>query len=276
MRNLIAFLWKNYFFFLFVALEVVAYFLIINNNFYQRRVIINSTNDMLGNVFEGFDNFSEYLSLSKANRILSEENARFYNMRPESFIKNDTTTFFIDDTLYNRRFKYIAAKVISNSVTRRNNYLKLDKGRNHGLKPDMAVITSDGVVGQIIEVSDNFSSVMSILNNNSRISVKLKNANHVGSLFWDGTDYRMGTLVDIPSHVLISKGDTVVTSGFSHIFPEGKYIGIVEDFNIGTGDSFYSIGVKFSVDYNKIYYVYAVENLLRDELLQLDENKIAE
>lgn len=276
MRNLIAFLWKNNFFFLFVILEVIAFSLIVNNNYYQRRVVINSTNQLTGGLLETFDNFSAYLSLKNANKILSEENARFYNMLPSTFIKNDTTVFFIDDTLYRQQYKYIATKVISNSIHRRNNYLKLNKGSKHGIKPDMAVVAPNGLVGQVIEVSENFSSVMSILNSNARISAKLKTSNQVGSLFWDGKDYKSGKLVDIPSHVVFDIGDTIITSGFSYIYPEGQIIGVVNDFRIETGDSFFNIDVTFAVDFNNIYYVYAIETLYRDELLELENLEIEE
>ncbi len=276
MRNLIAFLWKNYFFFLFIILEVIAFSLIVNNNYYQRRVVYNSTNDFTGGLLEKIDTFSEYLTLKNANKILAEENARFFNMLPSTYIKSDTSRFFINDTIYNRHYNYISAKVISNSINRRNNYLKINKGSAHGLMADMAILSPDGVVGQIIEVSENFSSVMSILNSNTRISAKLKKNNQVGSLFWDGKNYRFGKLVDIPSHVEFNIGDTIVTSGFSYIYPEGQIIGVVKDFRIKTGDNFYNIDVQFAVDYNNIFYIYAVKNLMREELLDLEKSEIKE
>jgi rod shape-determining protein MreC len=276
MRNIIEFFWKNYFFFLFVILEVIAIFIIINNNYHHGRIIINSTADFTGNILKTTDDFAQYLSLNKANKMLAEENARFYNLSPGSFIITDTSQVIINNQQYNRQYRYYSAKVISNSTNRRNNYLKLNKGRNHGLKPDMAVVAPNGVVGQIIEVSDNFSSVMSVINTNLRISAKHQNSNQVGSLSWDGTDYRRGRLSDIPSHALINIGDTIVTSGFSYIYPEGQIIGFVEDFYIQTGENFFTVVVKFAVDYNNIYYVYAVENIHRDELLELEKGDIGE
>jgi rod shape-determining protein MreC len=115
---------------------------------------------------------------------------------------------------------------------------------------------------------------MSILNNNARISAKLKTSNQVGSFYWDGNDYRIGLLVDIPSHVQINIGDTVVTSGYSFIFPENQPIGTVEDYSIETGDSFYKIKVRFSVDYNSLYYVYIIGNRLHDELRELEQTDL--
>jgi rod shape-determining protein MreC len=276
MRNIIEFLWKNYFFFLFIILEIIAVFIITNNNYYQGRVVINSTNDFSGALLKTTDNLKNYLSLRKANVILAEENARFYNKSPESFIKTDTLKVFIEDLEYNRQYRYYAAGVISNSINRRNNYMKLDKGERHGLQPDMAVLAPNGVVGQIIEVSENFSSVMTIINTNLRLSAKHKKSGQVGSLTWDGQDYRSGTLSDIPSHAVINIGDSIVTSGFSYIYPEGQLIGLVDDFYIKTGENFFTVEVQFAVDYNKIFHVYAVENVHRGELLELEQNDIEE
>ncbi len=276
MRNLIAFLWKNYFFFLFVILEVFAFFLVVNNNYYQGRVFFNSTNDVAGTILEKYDNFTFYFALKNANKILAEENARFYNMHPESFIKTDTQTFFVNDSIYLQQYKYTSAKVISNSISRRNNYIKLNKGKLQGIKEDMAVVAFNGIVGQVIEVSNNFSSVMSVLNSNARVSAKLKKSNQVGSLYWEGEDYQIGKLVDIPSHVRFNVGDTVVTSGYSYTYPEGQIVGIVESFDITPGDSFFQIYVRFSVDFNKLYYVYAIQNLFKGEIIDLEQSDIKE
>lgn len=274
MRNLIVFLWKNHFFFLFLFMEAIALFLLFNNNYYQRRVVINTTSDITGNILMGYDNVADYFFLKEANDKLAEENARYRNLKPEAFLQVDTNSFFAEDSINERQFKYIPARVISNSVNRRNNYLKLNKGLNHGIEPDMGVVAPNGVVGQVIEVSDNFSSVMSILNSQARISAKLKSSNQVGSLFWNGEDYRMGKLVDIPSHVHFSKGDTIVTSGYSFIYPEGEMIGVVDTSAIEPGDNFFKIDVKFAVDFNKIHHVYVVKNLFADELRELENQEI--
>lgn len=275
MRNLITFLWKNYFFFLFVMLEVFAVFLMAKNNYYQRTVVINTTNDFTGSLLSVYDGLTDYFQLREANMQLAYENTQFHNRQPSSFIKTDTNVFYVDDTLHLRQFAFIPAQVISNSVNRRNNYLKLNKGNFHGVEVDMAVIAPNGVVGQIIETSENFCSVMSMLNMNTRISARLKSSGQVGTLRWDGNDYQIGKLLDIPSHVQIRRGDTVVTSGYSHIYPRGELIGVVEDYSIGEGDNFYQVDVRFSVDYNSLYHVYIVNNLLRQELMKLErKNRI--
>lgn len=272
MRNLIAFLWKNYFFFLFLILEVLALFILINTNYYQKRVVFNTTSDISGNILQVYDNVTAYFELKHANEILAQENANLRNQLSEDFMVSDTNMVILSDSSLARQYRYHPARVISNSVNRRNNYIKLNKGRKHGMEADMAVLAPNGVVGQVVEVSDNFCSVMSILNSQIRISAKLKLSNQVGSLFWDGQDYQKGKLIDIPSHVQFAIGDTVITSGYSHIYPEGLLIGTVEDYKIEPGDNFFEIDVRFSQDYNNLHYVYAIENVYRKELMEL-ENK---
>jgi rod shape-determining protein MreC len=271
MKNLFTFLWKYQFFFLFVLLEVFSVLLLVRNSYYQGSVIINSTNGITGNILNVYTNITEYFALKKANIILAEENAAFLNKLPRSFIKTDTASFYFHDTLFRQQYKYVAAKVISSSINRRNNFLKLNKGRVHGIDKEMAVIAPGGIVGQVVEVSDHFCSVMSVLNMHSRISVKMKNSKQIGTLIWNGENYRIGTMTDIPSHTQLIKGDTVITSGFSHIFPEGVNIGIVEDFRIRPGDNFYTADIKYAIDYNRIYHVYVVQILQQDEILELQE-----
>ena len=271
MKNLFTFLWKYQFFFLFVLLEVFCVFLFAKNSSYQGSVIVNSTNGITGNILNSYSNITDYFSLKKANRILAEENAEFYNKLPGSFIKTDTNTFFYNDTFYMQQYKYVAAKVISNSTNKRNNYLKLNKGIVQGIEKEMAVITPNGIVGQVIEVSDHFCSAMSVLNMHSKISVKLKSTKQIGTLIWNGENYRFGTMVDIPSHTQLTVGDTVITSGFSHIFPEGVNIGTIDDFSIRPGDNFFTAKIKYAVDYNRVFYVTVVKNLQQAEIFKLDE-----
>lgn len=271
MQNLFAFIWKYSFYFLFLLLMVISFVLVVQNNYYQKTVAINSTNGLTGNIFSVVSNFSDYLALRHANQKLAEENARLLAQMPDSYLFIGKEGNNRNDTSRVRQYNYVAAKVISNSINRRNNYLKLNKGRLQGIKPNMAVIAPNGVVGQVIEVSNHFSSVMSILNRNSRVSAKLKSSNQVGSLQWDGVSYRTGKLIDIPSHVQIVIGDSVVTSGFSHVFPEGRLIGVVEEFRLDPGENFYQVKVRFAVDFNKLAYVYVVNNLFIDELMELQK-----
>lgn len=270
MNRFLAFLWKNAYYLLFILLMTISILLLVQNNYYHHTIVINSTSHLTGTIHSLAGSVSDYFKLKAVNRALAEENARLLSRMPESYLYIGTKNPFpVDSGDLIRQFDYIAARVISNSVNRRNNYLVLDKGSIQGIRPGMAVIAPGGVVGQVIDVSGHFSLVMSLLNSQSKISAKLKNSNHVGSLWWDGINYRRARLIDIPSHARPVKGDTIVTSGYSQIFPEGIPVGYVHDVFIESGASFYDLEVDLAVDLNKITYVYVVKNLLRDELKSL-------
>ena len=270
MRNLIAFVFRYHYFLLFLLLEVFAFVLMANSTYYQQASILNTSNRITGTVYAAFDNVTDYFSLRTTNYVLSEENARLRRATSLSFLKADTNSFFVNDTINKMRFTYIAAKVINNSVNKRNNYLMLNKGRKLGIEKDMAVITSNGIVGTVVSVSDNFSWVMSVLNKHTKISGRIKKNNQMGTIIWEGKDFSIGTLVDIPAHVKISKGDTIVTSGFSYIFPAGIFVGTIKDFRVEQGDHFYVIPFNFGVDYNSLDYVYVVIDLSKKEVMGLE------
>ncbi len=265
MRNLIAFLQRFHFFILFLILETVAIIIIASNNSYQGSAIQGFANELGGGITNRYNNLTDYVNLRETNRILAEENARLRRQIESSYVKYTHHTFTINDTIYKQQYTFIDAKVISSSSSKRNNYMMLNKGSIHGVKKSMAVISSNGIVGIVSSVSKNYSKVMMVLHSESRISAKLKRTNYSGSLIWKGGNYRYGLLTDIPSHIDIKKGDTVITSGFSLDFPEGIMIGRIENFKQDPGTSTYEGKVKFSADYNKLDYVYIVRNLFKEE-----------
>lgn len=265
MRNLLDFLSKYSFFFLFLFLETICFILIYNNNYFHRSRIISTTNGLTGNVNAAFSDISGYMSLKQANRQLAEENAllrNFLNIASEYQMDSVTAQALPAD------LRYFSAKIISNSVQKRNNYFMIDKGWAEGIRKDMGVMAPDGVVGIITDVSENFSSGISILHKDSKISGRLKKNNHLVNVSWNGIDYRIGKLEDIPTHVELEHGDTVITSGNSHIFPEGIPIGTVDEVH-STDQLFKSASIRFSVDYNRIYYVYLIENIHREEMNEI-------
>lgn len=264
MRYLIAFLWKHSFFFLFVFLECIAFIFIINSHKYQSSVIVNTTNQLTGSVNDIYSDVNNYFSLHKSNRQLLEANTQLLNQQSNSFWISDTG-FYYKDTIY----KYIGARVIANSTHLRNNYIMLNRGTKHGIDKDMGVITSDGVVGVVIGVSKNFSTVMSILHKDSKISARIKKNNQLANVVWNEIDYRHGSLEDIPTHLQLNPGDTVVTSGNSLIFPEGIIIGVVTEYHTKKGESLNSASIQFSNDFNALYHVYVIQNLKRNEIINL-------
>ncbi len=267
MRNLIIFLWKNIYFFLFVALEILSFWLIVENSNYQRSAIVSSTNLVSGNIINTWGNITQYFNLKDKNDELALQNAKLLNQMPNSYMANSNSTFIKNDTIYNQQFSYTDAKVISNSINKQKNFLILNKGSNFGIQKEMSVISpTNGVIGFVKDVSANFCSVISLLNRDTKISSKIKRTGFSGTVLWDGLDYRYAKLIDIPYHLNVVVGDTVVTSGYSAIFPVGINIGTVLSVKPNKNDNFYSIVVKLETDFNKIDYVYIIKNQFKSEL----------
>ena len=257
--------------FLFILLQSFCLYLLFQNNSYHRASFISSSNQVVGNIFTTVNNVNEYFHLKETNQKLAEENARLHNMNESSFGVFDKRVYVKNDSIYHLQYEYVTSKIVNNSVNKRNNYLTLDIGSNMGIEPEMAVITSDGIVGITKEVSPHFTSVLSILNKDARISAKVKKSNEYGSLHWDGGDYRFGILDDIPTHVKLQKGDTITTNSYSAIFPDNVMIGTIEKINAKPGDNFYSLTIKFTANLKNITHVYIIKNILKSEQKRLEE-----
>lgn len=270
MRNLLNYIIKHYFFFLFLLLQVIAFIFIVQNHRYQRTFFVNSSNILVGNLYQIRNNITSYFTLASTNRQLAKENAELMQNIKGTYLLTDQNVFTFRDTLYQTQFNYIQAKVINNSVRSRNNYLTLNKGRSHGIQPDMGVITHNGVIGIVKDVSSNFSSVLSFLHGDTHISAKIKKNNHLGTIIWEGYNYREASMLYIPTHLDLEKGDTIITSGFSHIFPEGVLIGTIDEFEVRRGDNFFTIQLNLFCDFNNLEYVHVVKNIFRQEQQELE------
>jgi len=272
MRNILVFIIRYHFLLLFLLLEFFSITLLINSTYYQSSALLKAGSRVTGRFYTSVSNATDYLKLRTTNEHLAQENALLRQMKGVSFLKNDTASFWVNDTLYRQQYQYIVSKVVLNTVGKRNNYIMLDKGSRSGIHKDMAVITSNGIVGTVVNVSENFCWVMSMLNKHTRISGRIIKNGQMGTIVWNGVNHLYGTLTDIPAHVKIAKGDTIMSSGFSYIFPEGLMIGTITDFRVEQGDHFYTIPFKFSVDFNALQYVYVVKNLMKDEQETLEKS----
>ncbi len=271
MRNLFLFLSRQYFFFMFIAFEAIALIMLVNNNVYQRSVFVSSANNMAGNLYTFSSDLTDYFNLKTINKQLADENAILYSLSKNSFIKTIQQNFIYEDTNYRLQYRYIDAKVINNTVTKRNNYIMLNKGYKQGVAKDMAVVSPEGIVGTVKEVSENFATVLSVLHSESKVSAKIKRLGYIGTLSWAGSDYRTGLLKDIPFHIQVKPGDTIITSGYSYTFPEGVMIGRVKSVNSNPGENFFTINISFSADYNKLGYVFIINNLMQKEQMNLEK-----
>jgi rod shape-determining protein MreC len=265
MQGFLRFLKTFHLLVLFLVLEIIAFSLFINQHSYQRASFLNSSNKLTAGVYDFFRGITQYLDLNSSNKELLIENLILHKQLMERKIPNPYQSFLHGD------FKFLPARVINNSIHKRQNIFTINVGRIHGVKPDMAVISPSGVVGVTLAVSDNYSTAVSILNEKFKLSAKIRKNGYFGSLTWKAGDYRHAKLVEIPTHVEVQVGDTVVTSGYSSIFPEGYVIGQVSEIDIPAGSNFFEIKVKLAVDYKNLDYIYLIENLRRDELIRLKE-----
>ena len=270
MRNLYQFILRNNFFFLFLLLEALAIALTASYQQYQQAYFLHSANRVSSRLNQGVSSLGDYLNLQRINRQLMKENTRLLEQMGENFLVTDLNTFVSGDSLFQRRFTYQYARVINHSVNRRNNYMTINKGRSHGIEADMGVISPHGVLGIVTNVSEHFSAVMSLLHSDMMVSVKLEKNDHIGSLRWEGGDYRRAHVHYIPPHVEIAAGDTIMTSGFSTVFPENIFVGVVEDWELRRGDTFLTLTIKLAEDFNRISHVYVVDNLLKEEQMELE------
>ena len=271
MRNLVLFFIKYNAFFVFILLEIISLYLVVNNNEKQNQVFVSSANQMTGSFYERYDKIVSYWNLGDVNAELANDNKRLMEQLPNAYFDDNVDTVEVVDTQYLQQYEYIPAKVVNNSVNRYNNYLTLNRGKSHGIKSNTGVITNNGIVGVVQKVSTNYAGVMSILHHNTRISAKLKSSDYFGSLVWKKNDARYMYLDAIPKHAELEKGDTIITSGFSTMFPEGIMIGTVSKAKIIDGSNFYEIKVRLSSDMNNLNHVFVVNNLLKEEQEALEE-----
>ncbi len=266
MQNLINFIWRNNYFFLFGILQFISIWLIVDNSIFQRTAIITSSNNVSGSFLSLYNGVEKYFYLRYNNEALSSQNAKLLSENKNAYIVTDKAEYSYNDSLYRHQYTYSTAKVISNSVTRQNNYLILDKGSKMGVEKEMAVVSPSGIIGIVKDVSPNFCSVISLLHQETRVNAKITRTGFIGTVLWDGMDYRYVKLIDIPCHLNVRFGDTVVTSGYSTIFPEGIKIGTVTIVKPNKNDNFYNITVKLFNDFNRVDHVYIIKNQYKSEL----------
>ncbi|MEI7801588.1 MAG: rod shape-determining protein MreC [Bacteroidota bacterium] len=271
MRNIFSLLVRYHAFILFVLLEVSSIVLIVNNKSYHRAAFINSSSVVSAQVFSVYDNFIEYLHLSDENKRLANENASLRSQLKSSFYDASFQQITVNDSANKQLYKYIPAKVINITTNKLNNYITIDKGKNQGVDVKMAVIGSDGIVGIVKDVSDNYASVISLLHNDFRVSARVGDGGNLGSLSWDGSSPEQAQLDEIPKQIKIHNGDKIYTSGESKKFPEHILIGTISSFTPNTNDNFYDIEVKLSTNFRSISYVYVVNNLMKNEQETLEQ-----
>ncbi|MFZ5940416.1 MAG: rod shape-determining protein MreC [Bacteroidota bacterium] len=265
MKSLFNFIQKYSFILLFILLEGIAFAILVRGNYVQHSVISRTGREISGRLMDRVKGTREYFVLRELNQDLSSENTRLRNLLAAA---RDSAA---SDSLKNAEpaYFFMKADVVRNTVNKQYNFITLNAGRNQGVQKDMGVITETGVVGIVVEASPNFSIVIPAINRDFRLSGRISSSDYVGIVQWDGTSPSRVTLGEIPYHVVLHEGDSVVTSGYSAIFPPGLLIGTIENFSLEEGN-FFSIDVKLAVDFRNLYHVNIIRNAQQDEQLELE------
>ena len=274
MRNLLEFLAKYNHWFLFVILEVISLTLLFRFNSYQGSVFFSSANAVTGKVYEWDAAVKTFFNLTKINQQLNTRNLyleQTVRKLSEQIKSNtgDSTSLQRAQMEILKDYKLIPAKVITNSIDKRDNFITLDKGSADGVRKDMGVACGNGVVGVVYMVSEHYSVVIPVLNSKSNISVTIKKRGYYGYLHCTGGAAELAYVDDIPRHAHFRLGDLVETSGYSSIFPPGIIVGqILHVYNSHDGLS-YRIQVRLTTDFGNIRDVCIIDNSAMEERINL-------
>ncbi|RIV70559.1 rod shape-determining protein MreC [Flagellimonas aequoris] len=271
MQRIINFILRYRNAFLYSFLALISLVMTVRSHSYHQSKFFNSSKWLSGSIYGTGADISSYFGLREENQRLVQENERLRRML---FNTQFDTIPSLDSTYV--EYGVLSAKLIKNSFSSPRNYLTIDKGRNDGVKQDMGVITTKGILGIIENVSNNFSTVQSVLNTKSNINAKIKGTNYFGSLIWNTEDYTTAQLVDIPRLVPLVVGDTIVTGGMSSIFPENIPIGVIKKYDLNASRSFYNIDVELFNDMANIKNVYLIENRNKKEIEELENRTLNE
>ncbi len=270
MRSLLNFLLRYKNLIIFFILEAVALVMISSSHNYHQSVAFRAARSVTGSVARRIEKAHSYFNLRQVNDELVAENLMLRRRIGDLAAVPQTGFTSINDTLSGIRYNYLNARVINNSVNKQKNFITLDKGTRNGVTMGMGVASSTGVVGVVVGVSRNYSVAMSLLNTGFKVSASIKRNDYFGSLAWDGRNHRYAQLSEIPHHVAVTEGDTIVTSGYSAIYPQGLMIGTLTGDQKRGGD-FVTLKVLLSADFKKLTDVYLIGNLTRNEREALEK-----
>lgn len=250
--------------FLYGLLLLISLVMTTNSHSYHNSKFFNSAQGLSGSIYKGGSSISSYFGLREENFKLVEENRR---LRQILFNTEIDTVPALDSAM--AQYTVLSARLIKNSISSPRNYLTLDKGSKQGVEQDMGVITTNGILGIVENVSNNYATVQSVLNTKSNINAKIKNSAYFGSLIWNAKDHGTVQLIDIPRLVPLVVGDTIVTGGMSSIFPENIPIGTIKKYDLNPSRTFYNIEVKLFNDMANIKNVYLLGNRDLREIMDL-------
>ena len=277
MRNIFLFIRRYFNFLFFLVLQIVALSFLFRYNKFHEAAFMGVTSELTGRISSKYSNVEYYFRLKKINESLAAQNEHLLNSLPSDFQSPDTTQrIVVDTTRYDtlhatRKYIWRGARVVNNSVSMQNNYITIHRGEQQGVTKEMGVVSPQGLVGVVVNASENFAVVMTMLNRQSSVSAKLHRSGEIGKVQWDGRTPDYVTMINIPKSASVSTGDSVVTSGYSLSFPPGIMIGTVSEVIDDKSSNFYSLKVKPSTNFYNVEYVTVVDNLQKEEQKKVEE-----
>ena len=263
-------------FLLLLFFEIVCLWLLVRNNPYHSAAYFHTSSAVIGSIYQIRTSITQYFNLPEVNQELANDNALLRELIAKSQVPVVVSS--VEDSLALTKNEYdhtfLSAKVINNSIQLSHNYLTINKGSSNGVEPGMGVISANGIVGKVMSVSDHYATVASLLNKDVFVSSYLKRNNTFCSVNWDGSSNLDTKLKFVPRHIQLERGDTIVTSGYSSIFPENILIGFIDDYSLTENDSWYDIDVRLSNDFSSLVYVYVVKNPNREERIELESENL--
>lgn len=269
MYNLLRFIQRHSNFLVFFILEVVAFLLVVQNNTYPHSRVLSTANRVVAWNYRAFSAITDYFGLQTTNAELAAENNALRNRLNE--LENLTEGIAADSAFRFAEYdlRYIPAKVVQITTTGQHNYLTINRGTRDGISAGMGVRNHEGVVGIVRTVGGRYSVVMPILHTDVNISCRFRKNDYIAALQWDGHDSRYAQLNDVATHLVVNKGDTIVTAGLSPVFPADIPVGVVEDCRLEEGDSYYRIRVRLATNFRRLRYVEVIDNRGSNEMEEL-------
>ena len=277
MRNIFLFIRRYFNFLFFLVLQIIALSFLFRYNKFHEAAFMGVANELTGRVSSKYSNVEYYFHLKKTNESLAHQNELLLNQLKNNFQSPDSLTKIVLDTTQidtlgiARKYLWREARVVNNSVSLQNNYITIHRGERQGVRKDMGVISPQGIVGTVVNTSENFAVVMTMLNRQSSVSAKILKTGETGKVQWDGRSPGFITMINIPKSVPVAKGDSVVTSEYSLSFPPGIMIGVIAEIIDDKTSNFYTLTLKPSTNFYRLEYVTVVDNLQKDEQKRLEE-----
>ncbi|HXD78946.1 MAG TPA: rod shape-determining protein MreC [Puia sp.] len=275
MRNVFLFIRRHINFLFFLVLQIVALSFLFRFNSFHEAAFLSVSTELTGRLNEKYNNIEYYFQLKKSNEALVQENAQLRNQLHDDFAAPDSAQRLFRDSVRTdsvRKWLVMEAKVVNNTTSLKTNYLTLHRGFRQGVRPNMGVAGPRGIVGQVINVSENFAIVMSMLHPQFKVVARLKKGGETGTVSWDGVNTNSFTMRGIPRSASVAVGDTVQTSPITFILPANLMVGTITEIVPDNTTNFYSLRLRPATNFSNLEFAYVYENLQADEQRRLEDS----